>query len=274
VAVLHSFASIGFNDDRPEVSTMLFEQALIESQISFDIIFDDNLKDLSKYRVLALADQECLDDAQMELIRKFVAGGRAVMATEYTSLFTNWRERRRDFGLKDLFRVSAPQWRGIRGGDQFPTSGVLRNQAGRGRVVYIPEIKPATPKPLGARMTSEYWKLPVNWKEIIDSVRWAAGGTFSLEINAPPSVIAEPMRRTEGKELLLHLVNYDAARTPSVSNIEASLRLPENAQVENVTLLSPDRAETPPLAYKVHDGMVSFTVPRLETYDMAVIRLR
>jgi hypothetical protein len=273
VAVLHSYASVGFNNDRPAVSTMLFEQALIESKVPFDIIFDDNLKDLSKYRVLALADQECLNEDQMDLIRKFVSDGGAVVATEYTSLFSNWRERRPDFGLKDLFRVTAPEWRGIRGGDQFPASGPVRNQVGRGRVVYIPEIKPAIPKPMGARMTSEYWKLPVNWKEIVESVRWAAGGAFSLEMNAPPSVIAEPMRRAEGKELLLHLVNYDVARDPSVSNIEVSLRLPQNAQVENVTLLSPDRADTPSLAYKVHDGMVAFIVPRLATYDLALVRL-
>ena len=273
VAVLHSFASLGFNNDRPAVSTMLFEQALIESKVPFDIIFDDNLKDLSKYRVLALADQECLDEAQMDLIRRFVSGGGAVVATEHTSLFTNWRERRPDFGLKDLFRVSAPAWQGIRGGDQFPASGVVRNQIGHGRVVYIPEIKPAIPKPLGARMTSEYWKAPVNSKEILESVRWAAGGAFSLEVSAPPSVIAEPMRRPAGHELLLHLVNYDVARTPSVSNIEVSLRLPDNTQAAGVTLLSPDRTETPSLEYKIHDGLVTFTVPRLATYDLAVIHL-
>jgi hypothetical protein len=273
VAVLHSFASMGFNNDRPAVSTMLFEQALIESKIPFDIIFDDNLKDLSKYRVLALADQECLDESQMDLIRKFVGGGGAVVATEYTSLFTNWRERRLDFGLKDLFQISAPAWHGIRGGEQFPGSGPLRKQLGRGRVVYIPEIKPAVSKPMGARMTSEYWKLPVNWKEIVDSVRWAAGSAFSVEVSAPPTVAAEPMRRAEGHELSLHLVNYDVARTPSVSNIETSLRLPQNAQVASVTLLSPDRADSPSLPFRVQDGAVSFTVPRLATYNLAVVRL-
>ncbi len=273
VAVLHSFASMGFNNDRPAVSTMLFEQALIESKIPFDIIFDANLKDLSKYRVLALPDQECLDDAQMDLIRKFVAGGGAVVATEYTSLFTNWRERRRDFGLKDLFKVSAPPWR-ARGADQFVASGPVRNQVGRGRIVYLPEIKPAIAKPLGARMTSEYWKLPLNAKEIVDSVRWAAGGNFALEVNAPATVAVEPMQRQAGNELLVHLVNYDVARVPSVSNIGVSLRLPQNGRVDTVTLLSPDRADTPSLAYKVQDGRVEFTVPRLATYDLAVVRLR
>ena len=30
------------------------------------------------------------------------------MATEWTSLYTEWRELRRDFGLGDLFKVNAP----------------------------------------------------------------------------------------------------------------------------------------------------------------------
>ena len=269
VAVLHSFASMGFNNDRPAVSTMLFEQALIESHVPFDIIFDDNLRDLSKYRVLALADQECLGDAQMDLIRKFVAGGGSVVATEHTSLFNNWRERRRDFGLKDLLHVSAPPM-GNR--ERFPASGTVRNQSGRGRVVYIPEIQPAVEKPFGARMTSEYWKLPLNWREIVDSVRWVAGGEFSLEMNAPGTVVAEPMRRSD-KEFLLHLVNYDVARTASVSNIGVKLRVPNGATVKGIMLLSPDRADVPVLPHKMQEGAVTFTVPRLATYDLAVVQL-
>ncbi|HET9321376.1 MAG TPA: hypothetical protein VFO27_16420, partial [Bryobacteraceae bacterium] len=126
---------------------------------------------------------------------------------------------------------------------------------------------------MGARMTSQYWKLPVNWNEITDSVRWAAGGSFSLELNAPSTVIAEPMEQRGAKKLLVHLVNYNVARTPSVSNIGVTFRLPHGAAVSKVTLLSPDRAEAPTLSHKVQDGAVTFTVPRLAAYDLAVIQL-
>jgi hypothetical protein len=271
VAVLHSFASMAFNNDRPAVSTMLFEQSLIQSHIPFDIVFDDNLKNLSKYRVLVLADQECLDDAQMDRIRKFVADGGAMVATEYTSVFTNWRERRRDFGLKDLFHVSAPA--SGADGERFLETGPVRNEVGRGRVAYVPEIKPAIQKPFGARMTSEYWKLPVNWREVADAVRWAARDSFALSVNAPDSVVAEPMERRKEKELLLHLVNYNVARAPSVSNISVKLRVPKNTLVTKVTLLSPDRAGAPTLPHRLEAGVVTFTVPTLATYDLAVIQL-
>ena len=267
VAVLHSFASMGFNNDRPAVSTMLFEQALIQSHIPFDIIFDDNLKNLSRYRVLVLADQECLDEAQMDLVRKFAASGGAVVATGDTSLYDNWRRRRRDFGLKDLFHASAA-------GSRNQQSGVIRSELGAsGRVVYIPEIQPAIAKPFGARMTSEYWKLPVNWEEIVDSVRWTDGNRPLISVSAPDTVAVEPMERRKQKELLVHLVNYNVARSPSVSNIEVKLKVPNGASVSKVTLLSPDRAGAPALPHRLLDGVVSFTVPALATYDLALIQL-
>jgi hypothetical protein len=175
--------------------------------------------------VLVLADQECLEDAQMNLIRKFVAGGGAVVATESTSLYNNWRERRRDFGLHDLLGVSAPPFHTIRKGEYFPGNAPLRRQAGAGRVVYIPEVQPAIEKPLGARMTNQYWRLPLNSREIVDAVRWAAGN-ISIEVTGPNTVVAEPMRQGTTK-LLLHLLNYDVTRTPSVVNLEVKFGFPK-----------------------------------------------
>ena len=82
VAVLHSYASMGYNNDLPWQSAMLVEQALIQNHVPFDIVFDDQLRDLSRYRALVLPDQECLTDAQMALIRQYVEGGGGLVATE------------------------------------------------------------------------------------------------------------------------------------------------------------------------------------------------
>jgi len=54
VALLRSYASIAYHQSRAQLSAILFEQALIESKIPFDLIFDEHLADLSKYRVLIL----------------------------------------------------------------------------------------------------------------------------------------------------------------------------------------------------------------------------
>jgi hypothetical protein len=273
VAVLHSFATMGFNNDRPAVSTMLFEQALIQGHVPFDIIFDDNLGDLSKYRVLVLADQECLNAEKLDLIRKFVQGGGGLVVTEHSSLYTEWRQRRREFGLKDLLKVEAPPWHDARSPEGLLRISSVRNLLGRGRVAYIPEVKPSIEKPPSARMTSEYWKLPVNWKELVDSVKWAAGGRLSLEVTAPLTVVTELMEQKQKRRILLHLLNYNVAQTTPVRGVEVSLQIPEKEKLRKVSLLSPDAETAQSLAATVKKGTVSFTVPRLVTYSLAVIEL-
>ena len=76
VAILRSFTSIAFNPAGSNVSTILFEQSLIQAKIPFAIIFDRHLGDLSAYKVLVLADQDALSDAQVASIRDFVKCGR------------------------------------------------------------------------------------------------------------------------------------------------------------------------------------------------------
>ncbi len=273
VAVLHSFASLGFNNDRPAVSTMLFEQALIQAKVPFDIIFDDNLLDLSKYRVVVLADQECLEEAKLDLIRKFVQQGGGLIATEHTSLFTEWRQRRRDFGLNDLLRVNAPSWHDARLPEDLLKTAPVRNQIGRGRVAYIPEVKPSVEKPPTARMTSEYWKLPVNWEELIDAVKWAAGGPLSLEVNAPLTVVSELTEQKQNNKLMVHLLNYNVAQSPWVKGVEVTLQIPERKKASKVLLLSPDSEGIQSLPVTEKNGRANFTVPRLNRYSLAVIQL-
>ena len=271
VAVLHSYATMGFNNDRPAVSTMLFEQSLIQGKVPFDIIFDDNLKDLSKYHVLALTDQECLSDEQMDLVRQFVRGGGGLVVSEHTSLYTPWRQRRRNFGLKDLIGLDAPPWRG-----SYEPEPILKtsthNRFGSGRVVYIPEVKAVIAKPHGEPMTSEYWKLPANWKELNDSVKWAAGGQLSMEVTAPTTVAAELVEQRQGKRLMVHLVNYNVAKVPAVTGIQVSLQLAPKQKVRKAFLLSPEQEGTRSLMVTEQNGRALITVPELRTYALAVVQ--
>ncbi len=173
-------------------STYLFEQALIQAKVPFDIIFDRHLADLSRYRVLVLADQECLSDEQMDRVRNFVRRGGGLVATEHTSLFTTWRSHRLDFGLADLFAVQAPEfvpWPPRP--EAILAIDPVRRREGEGRVVYLPEVNPAVEKPATEPMTSRYWHLPVNWKELVESVRWAGGDVPLVEIEGPLTVTAE-----------------------------------------------------------------------------------
>jgi hypothetical protein len=270
VAVLHSFSSLAFNNGRPYDSTWLFEQSLIQAKVPFEVIFD--LKDISGYCVLVLADQECLSDSEMEWIRESVTNGLGLVATGMTSLYTPERKLRRDFGLGGLFK---PRTLPVREGE--PVTEILRpgppirNRVAKGRVVYIPEVKPSIPRPPDEPMTSRYWKLPVNWAELIDSVKWAAGRDLSLEVQAPLTVTAELLHQKEAGALVVHLINYDAARHPSVKDIRIRLDAQKIGKVKQVFLHSPDIEEVHSLPFIEMEGKVRFSVPSLETYGIVTV---
>jgi hypothetical protein len=272
VAILHSYASLAYNNDRPYQSTWLFEQALIQSQIPFDIIFDEHLEDLSRYRALVLADQECLDEKQCDLIRHFVQSGGGVVATEFTSLFTGRHVRRPDFQLADLFQVKAPEFV-LWVEDQPLSIAPVRNQVGSGRVVYVPEVKPAIAKPTGKPMTNEYWKLPVNREELIEAVRWACGGRLTLEVHGAPLTVTANLLRQRGSEAIqLHWVNFDVAGHPKIENITISFQLPAKKTDPQVRLYSPDREETRSITPVIQHGRLECELPQVQFYSLLEIR--
>ena len=84
------------------------EQALIQSMIPFDLIFDQHLADLSKYRVLILPQTECLSDAQLAAVRRFVEGGGGLIATGQAGLYDEWRRVRVRPGLAGLVDSQSP----------------------------------------------------------------------------------------------------------------------------------------------------------------------
>ncbi|NOY58761.1 MAG: hypothetical protein GXO75_07490, partial [Calditrichaeota bacterium] len=162
VAILRTFATMAYSSYRTQYSAILFEQTLIQERIPFDIIFDHNLKDLSKYSVLVLANQECLSDEQLEQMRAFVRDGGGLVMTENTSLYTEWMRRRPQLGLGDLFDAGLAT-----------AKKRIQGKYGKGRVVYLPAIVPAIVLPKKTATTSEYWKAPVNAGELVDAVKWA-----------------------------------------------------------------------------------------------------
>jgi hypothetical protein len=272
VAVLHSYASMAFNNDRPYQSTYLYEQVLIQNKIPFDIIFDEQLKDLSGYKVLVLADQECLSNDKLDLIRDYIEKGGGLVATEFTSLYTEWRERERDFGLKDLFKISPPDWNGRSSQEACLKIPVQRNQSGRGRVVYIPEVLPLLPKPQTAPMTSGYWKLPANSDELTEAVKWATGDNLSISVDAPLTVTTELVQKEDKSAMILHLLNFNT-KGPFVKNIKAVLQVPDGRRVSRVIVMTPDTVQEDTIGFDQNVNRVIFTVPRLAVYDIIVLKL-
>jgi len=79
----------------------------LEEHMSVTLINDWNLntQDLSRYKVLVLANTACLDDDQASAVREFVRNGGGLVASVDTSLFDGLGNVRKDFALADVFGV-------------------------------------------------------------------------------------------------------------------------------------------------------------------------
>ena len=273
VALLYSDSTMGWNNDRPAVSFILASQMLIQGRLPFDIIFGEHLQDLSKYRVLFLADQECLSEPEMDLIRNFVRNGGGLVATEHTSLYTNQRKRQPDFGLKDCFGVTAPTWTGSSVPEEILKMDPLRTEFGKGRVVYIPAIEPTIEKPPAVPMVSRYWKLARNNSQLVAATLWVMRGDPSTqtEPSLSPYVVMELLHQKTENKMVLHVVNYDFAHNPSIQDIPVSVTVPRASSVKSVQFLTPDGPKAKLLTHRMEGPVVHFIIPSLNTYSLAVM---
>jgi len=116
----------------------------------------------------------------------------------------------------------------------------------------------------------------LNWEDLIEQLRWAVGGAFSLEVRAPggTAVVAEQAQQVGPTRRLVHLLNYDMARGSAVNDVKVEVELPKGAKPRQVTLLTPDsEGAALSASSQVENGRLRFTVPLLKVYTLAVIDL-
>ena len=257
VAILRSFPSMAFNSLGPHLETTLMEQLLIQYKIPFDIIFDQNLADLGKYRAVILANQESLSDRAVEQIRQYVRGGGGLVATGQTSRYNDWRRTRSEYGLAELLNIR-------------------RGAFGQGRVAWLPEVTPAQPirelATLGAAgFGRTYWRLPKNSEQLVAAIRYAAGAPFSVEFtNAPLTTVMELTEKKDASERVLHWLNYKLGSP--VQPVSVTVAIPTGRKVSAVQLLSPDQTKSDRAPFTVEGDRIRFTLPSLEVYNVAIVQ--
>jgi hypothetical protein len=263
VAVLRSYASLTYNHAHAQLAAILTEQTLIQSRIPFDLVFDEHLADLSRYRVLILPESECLSDRELEAIRNFVTAGGGLVAIGQAGLFDQWRRVRAKPGLEGLVDHQLPA-----ASDGPPR----RKQVSRGRTAYMPALWFDGPLPESEPYFSigeRYWKFPKNGGDLIESVRWAAREELPVQVSGPASLVANLVEQPQHRRLCLHLVNYNARA--AVQDVEVRLELPGRAAAQEVRLISPDTPIPELPAARAEAGRAVFRIPTVKLYSVAVV---
>jgi hypothetical protein len=103
--------------------------------------------------------------------------------------------------------------------------------------------------------------------DILGAVGRACANKLSLSLQAEPGLCSE-LTEQPGRRLV-HLVSYRA--DDPIKNITINLRLPAKRHVKSVTLAGPERQQDIKLSFKEQAGVVTFTVPQVSIYEIAVV---
>ncbi len=267
-ALLRSYATMAYDNSRAALEQCMFEQAMIQGQVPFDLVFDEQMDDLDRYRVIVLAGQNNLADEHIARIEQFVDNGGGLVVTGMSGSRDHWGRSRPVPGLARVMEIN-DSWNSSSTGynDKITSSR-------GGRVVYVPRIVAPDPEQ-AANWDGSWdgnegrgpWFLPSNSRDLERAVRNACGGKLSVELEAPDWVIVEQTQKD--KLIMVHLVNYREADVQSA--IPLDVRLDKGRKVSSVRVISPDRATEQNLEYSVENGRVTFIVPVLKVYDLIVI---
>ena len=274
VALLRSYASITYHHSAAQLSAVLAEQALIQARVPFDLVFDEHLAGLSKYRVLVLPDSECLSDSQLAAIRRFVEKGGGLLAIGQAGLYDEWRRLRVRSGLQELVD-GQKQARGYEERVERQAAAneaPVRKQVGNGRSVYLPSLRFDGQLPeMGSyfHIDNRFWKRPANWKEFVDSIQWVANAGMPVEVTGPEYLVVNVVSQSERNRWIIHLVNYNARKAPISDPVSVKCRVPSKAR--SVELYSPDEKDSRVLDVNNAGRAASFAVPPVKVYSMAVV---
>ena len=202
VAVYRSFASLAFDAWEPHVQAILCEQALLESHVPFDLVFD--LSGLC-HRVLILPGTPCLADDQIDAVRQYARmGGHAILIGEV--------------GRRDTWRRRRPQWPfepDLAGADGWVACG-------QGALVRMPELTLPDHAPCKEDravwdtyypvVDGRFWLVPPNTPDLIARLRDVGADRLGpMRVDAPGTTIVEPRRMRDGVGVVVHIINYDEA---------------------------------------------------------------
>ncbi len=189
---------------------------LIESNIPFEVITENDLNNLSKYDLVILPDFACMDESEAEMIRQYVKNGGKIIAINETSLYTKYGARRDDFLLKDVFGVSyneVKEWQ------------IYENEYGNGKAIFI--ITPIGRYYYWAAQPWSNFSYEREAEEIRNEfLKLFEKANISLPFSITGNAIAIPYEK--GSQKMLRILNFNGIRwknaVPSPQDIEIRIR--------------------------------------------------
>ncbi len=262
VAVLRSEPSTNYNGAKVHEQLMAFEQTLAVEKIPWGIIYDKQIKDLGKYRIVALPEIQALSDKWIDALDRFLKAGGGVIASGKAAAYNEWyRGRDPEHALS--------RWLGHAPRGQYEVATV-----GKGRFVYVPTWEVAT------KWNFDDWfgiwgenVLPVLnrgvFRKAIDEA--TVGGALTHRVTGNDFVFVEAIASESGpsRGVDLHFVNYDPKHTEVAMNV--AVALPAGKREATVTLTDPDQPDHPSreIGAAVRSGQVLFSVPTPRVYLLA-----
>ena len=260
VAVLRSYPSMAYNNLETQVAVNMAEQALQQRQIPFDIIFDQQIKDLSKYYVIVLADQESLSDGNIEALKNFTRTGGGLVMTGNTGKYDRWRRLRKLSMIDEMLGEAGPE------GHISATEPVrpFSFSFGKGRVMVLKKLFPPSGEvKLGMETT---WMMPLNTNELISAVLWTSGKQFPLEVQAP-EWIGVSNDEQKGREIV-HLFNYNTETKAG------GITLRYKGEAEKAWMVSPGEAKKMKLPVTLEGNLSVLKIPEFDIYAVIVMELK
>jgi hypothetical protein len=216
-------------------------QALAESNIPFDVVFDGDgnylndslaLQDLAKYHLILIPSVVDITPQQETVIKTFVEGG----------------------GVAVLFD---PQELG------FPaTEGPY--PYGNGTFYFMLEDQPE----LYYQTYDDAYRVSLE-----EALAPYLEELLAIK-NANRKIVGYPYVQPDEHRQVLHLINYDCGGLfdiiwpKSQIDVRMKLTLPS---ISSITIISPDFTGEKDIPFTITDGYVDFTVPRLRIYDVAIL---
>jgi hypothetical protein len=154
--------------------------ALIEGRFLFDFLHEQDLltDKLKKYKTVILPNIALLSDEECTALKNFVQNGGSIMASFETSLFNEQNERRKDFGIADIFDIHV--------------TGERKTRVGNG---YMGRIE--REHPILEGFTNTDWLPGAQWLQPVAPVADPIMTVIPPFVNYPPELAYPPVQKTD-----------------------------------------------------------------------------